>query len=113
MTPTALSRSIATQYFSSYSAMAGGDLWQFTLGRTRHMEKMQVGHDASSAVVSSSGNRLAYVQARVNENIWRVDLDGAKAHAHKVLPSTREENGPNISPDGRKIVFVSNRSGSG
>ena len=93
--------------------MAGGDLWQFTLGRTRHLEKMQFGHDASSAVTSSSGNRLAYVQSRVNENIWRVDLDGAKAHAHKLLTSTREENGPNISPDGKKIVFVSNRAGSG
>jgi Tol biopolymer transport system component/DNA-binding winged helix-turn-helix (wHTH) protein len=99
--------------FSSYNAMAGGDLWQFTPGRTGHLEKMQFGHDASSPVTSSSGNRLAYVQSRVNENIWRVDLDAAKAHAHKLLTSTREENGPNISPDGKKIVFVSNRAGSG
>jgi Tol biopolymer transport system component/DNA-binding winged helix-turn-helix (wHTH) protein len=105
-------RIIFSYNFSSYNAIAGGDLRQVTLDRPRHMEKMEVGHDASSAVVSSSGNRLAYVQSRVSENIWRVDLNGAKAQAHKLVSSTREENGPNISPDGRKIVFVSNRSGS-
>jgi Tol biopolymer transport system component/DNA-binding winged helix-turn-helix (wHTH) protein len=99
--------------FSSYNAMAGGDLWQFTPGTTRPLEKIPVGHDASSPVVSPTGDRLAYVQSRVNENIWRVDLNGGKNHAQKLLTSTREENGPNISPDGKKIVFVSNRSGSG
>ena len=45
-------------------------------------------------------------------NIWRVDLHGAKAKARILVTSTREQYGPLISPDGRRIVFMSNRSGS-
>ena len=91
---------------------AGGNLWQITPGRTESPEKMPFGHDATSAIVSSSGNRLAYVQTQINGNIWRVDLDGAKAKARILVTSTREQYGPLISPDGRRIVFMSNRSGS-
>ena len=105
---------IIFSYGSGFTPLvgAGGDLWQITPGRTEPPEKMPFGHDATSAIVSSSGNRLAYVQSRINGNIWRVDLDGAKAHARILVTSTREQYDPFISPDGRRIVFMSNRSGS-
>jgi Tol biopolymer transport system component/DNA-binding winged helix-turn-helix (wHTH) protein len=93
-------------------AGAGGNLWQVTPGLTESLEKMPFGHDATSAIVSSSGNRLAYVQTQINGNIWRVDLDGAKARTRILVTSTREQYDPIISPDGRRIVFRSNRSGS-
>jgi len=92
---------------------AGGNLWQIAPGRTESLEKMPFGHDGTSATVSSSGNRLAYVQTQINGNIWRVDLDGAKAKARILVTSTREQYGPLISPDGRRIIFMSNRSGIG
>ena len=92
---------------------AGGNLWQIAPGRTESPEKMPFGHDGTSATVSSSGNRLAYVQTQINGNIWRVDLDGAKAKARILVTSTREQYGPLISPDGRRIIFMSNRSGFG
>jgi Tol biopolymer transport system component/DNA-binding winged helix-turn-helix (wHTH) protein len=91
---------------------AGGNLWQITPERAESLEKMPVGHDATSAIVSSSGNRLAYVQTQINGNIWRVDLDGAKPKARILVTSTREQYDPIISPDGRRIVFRSNRSGT-
>ncbi len=93
-------------------AGAGGNLWQITPGGTESPEKMAVGHDATSAIVSSSGNRLAYVQTQINGNIWRVDLDGSNAKAHILVTSTREQYAPSISPDGKRVVFSSNRSGS-
>jgi Tol biopolymer transport system component len=93
-------------------AGAGGNLWQITPGRTESLEKMPFGHDATSATVSSSGNRLAYVQTQINGNIWRVDSDGAKTKARILVTSTREQYAPSISPDGRRVVFSSNRSGS-
>jgi len=101
--------------FSSVSLPRGvesGDLWQITLGQSESPEKVPAGHDASSPVISSSGKRLAYVRSRINGNIWRVDLDGAKARARILVTSTREQYGPLISPDGRRVVFVSNRSGT-
>ena len=51
------------------------------------------------------------MQSQISANIWRVDLDGAKDHARILAPSTREQIGPFISPDGRRVVFTSNRSG--
>jgi Tol biopolymer transport system component/DNA-binding winged helix-turn-helix (wHTH) protein len=97
---------------SSFTPLAGGELWQITPGRTESPEKVPGVHDVTSPVVSSSGKRLAYVQSRINGNIWRVDLDGAKAHARILVTSTREQYAPFISPDGRRVVFSSNRSGT-
>jgi Tol biopolymer transport system component/DNA-binding winged helix-turn-helix (wHTH) protein len=97
---------------SPYTPLPSGELWQIPPGRTESPEKVPVGHDVSSPVVSSSGKRLAYVQSRINGNIWRVDLDGAKAHARILVTSTREQYAPFISPDGRRVVFMSNRSGT-
>jgi len=96
----------------SFNLHAGGELWQITPGRTESPEKVPGVHDVDSPVVSSSGKRLAYVQSRINGNIWRVDLDGATAHARILVTSTREQYGPFISPDGRRVVFMSNRSGT-
>jgi Tol biopolymer transport system component len=95
-----------------WNRFASGELWQITPGRTESPEKVPVGIDVSSPVVSSSGKRLAYVQSRINGNIWRVDLDGAKAHARILVTSTRAQNDPFISPDGERVVFMSNRSGT-
>ena len=105
-------RGLFSQPVLPYTPLASGELWQITPGRTESPEKVPVGHDVSSPVVSSSGKRLAYVQSRINGNIWRVDLDGAKAHARILVTSTREQYAPFISPDGRRVVFISNRSGT-
>jgi Tol biopolymer transport system component/DNA-binding winged helix-turn-helix (wHTH) protein len=96
----------------SFTPLAGGELWQITPGRTESPQKVPGVHDVTYPVVSSSGKRLAYVQSRINGNIWRVDLDGAKARARILVTSTREQYGPFISPDGRRVVFMSNRSGT-
>src|SRR5581483_8722789 len=74
---------------------AGGNLWQIAPGRTESPEKMPFGHDASSAIVSSSGNRLAYVQTQINGNIWRVDLHGTKGKA-RVLVTRRKSSMPHL-----------------
>jgi Tol biopolymer transport system component/serine/threonine protein kinase len=64
--------------------------------------------------ISRQGDRLAYVQDSYDLNIWRVDLSrsrGQKAVWTKLISSTLREASPQISPDGRKIVFESGRSG--
>jgi Tol biopolymer transport system component len=88
------------------------DLWEVTLARPSHPEKLPIGHDASDIAVSPAGNRLAFMQSRSNVNIWRVDLSEPHAQPRKVVSSSREETAPNISPDGKQIAFESNRSGS-
>jgi Tol biopolymer transport system component/DNA-binding winged helix-turn-helix (wHTH) protein len=90
----------------------GDDLWEVSLARPNHPEKLPIGHDADDIAVSPAGNRLAFMQGRSNVNIWRVDLSEPPAQARKVVSSSRNQNAPNISADGNQIAFDSNRSGS-
>ena len=61
------------------------------------------------------GNLLAYVQAAVNANIWKLDLRDsthAAGDPSKLISSTRQQAAPAFSPDGTRIAFQSDRSGS-
>ena len=95
-----------------FSSPWNGDLWQTSLSRANYAEKLPFGHDATDVAVSPTGHRLAYVQGTKNVNIWRVNLSGSPPQARKLIVSSREQIAPNISPDGSKIAFASNRSGS-
>jgi len=91
---------------------SNGNLWEVALARPDHPEKLAIGHDAAGIAVSAAGNRLAFIQSRVNTNIWRVDSSEPQGQARKVVSSSREQTAPNISPDGNQIAFESNRSGN-
>jgi Tol biopolymer transport system component len=64
--------------------------------------------------ISHSGQILGYVQSEWDSNIWRLQLDD---HEHTVgtpsslISSTRQDNNPQFSPDGRQVAFTSDRSG--
>ncbi len=66
--------------------------------------------------VSRQGNRLAFARSDDDPNIWRLPLAGPGKTAgppNVLIASTRDDDSPKFSPDGRKIVFGSNRSGNG
>jgi Tol biopolymer transport system component len=88
-----------------------GDLWEVLLSRPGHAEKLPFGHDASDVAVSRVGHRLAYVQHVQNTNIWRLNLSASPPRAQKLIVSSRTQLAPNISLDGSKIAFQSDRSG--
>jgi Tol biopolymer transport system component/DNA-binding winged helix-turn-helix (wHTH) protein len=94
-------------------------------GSTRHLWRVAanggtpervdtVGNDVLSPALSPQGNRLAYTQALDDINIWRFELDaaGRVKSQTSLIASTFWDHGPDYSPDGSKIVFVSDRSGS-
>jgi Tol biopolymer transport system component/DNA-binding winged helix-turn-helix (wHTH) protein len=89
----------------------GGDLWEVSLDRPTHPEKLPFGKDASEIDVSAAGKRLVFTQNRTNTNIWRVDLSDPQAKAQKVVASSRRQTSPNYSPDGTRIAFQSDRTG--
>ena len=66
-------------------------------------------------MVSRRGNRLAYTVPNLNMNIYRLNLpvaDGVTGTAVKFISSSRWDHESQYSPDGKRIAFVSTRSGS-
>lgn len=79
-------------------------------------EALPVGQqDATQARVSRDGHRLAYTQRSVDTNIWRYEVlrvPGRSEPPTKLIASTRGDEEQQFSPDGRRIVFGSTRSGN-
>jgi Tol biopolymer transport system component len=92
--------------------------------RGREIRKINVtGRHTSGRTVSLSdevsefslGSHLVYSRQIEDTNIWRSELPEAGASprtAELFISSTRVDQTPKYSPDGKKIAFISSRSGS-
>jgi Tol biopolymer transport system component len=91
-------------------------LWRVAASGSRKQQRLAFGDEGSSLPsVSRLGHRLAYVRTVSDSNIWRIELSssGSKNNSSSnFIHSTLREQEPQYSPDGKRIVFVSNRSGS-
>jgi serine/threonine protein kinase/Tol biopolymer transport system component len=102
-------------FSSDPSCLPGGNLWRVGVSGGTPEPVRGVGEGASYPSVSRQGNRLAYVQWASDQNIWRVDGIAAthtSAEPLKLIASTRNDESPRYSPDGKKIAFLSDRSGN-
>jgi len=60
------------------------------------------------------GNRLVFSQYRWDKGIWNLPLTpsgDASGKAERILESTRDQDGPSYSPDAKRLVFGSQRTG--
>jgi Tol biopolymer transport system component/predicted Ser/Thr protein kinase len=100
--------------FSSNRAGAR-HLWQVAVsGGTP--ERVPAGEEGfETFAVSRQGRLLAYASTISDSNIWRVEARGRKEVSSnqplKLISSTWMDNGPQYSPDGKKIAFASSRTG--
>ncbi len=62
--------------------------------------------------ISPQSDKIAYSSVSTNYSIWRRDLLHPEAAPVKVITSTRQQNSPQYSPDGKHIAFESTRGGS-
>jgi eukaryotic-like serine/threonine-protein kinase len=72
------------------------------------------GQAVTSFTISPQGNRLAWTQTINDTNIWQVELSGTsprKQSAKMLISSTKVDVSSQFSPDGKRIVFASTRSG--
>ncbi len=98
---------------------ARGGLWRLDTSTGGMPSRLPfVGQDGATPVVSRApggGRRLVYVRSFADSNVWRVDTarPGAPAASPPAaaIASTRGDLTPNLTPDGRRVVFLSNRSG--
>ncbi len=66
---------------------------------------------ASLPAVSPKGNRLAFSNSFYGSNIRRRDLLHPESPAVELIPSSRAQYDAQYSPDGKRVVFASERSG--
>ncbi len=91
-------------------------LWQISMPDTREPKAFAaVGATASSPTISWRGKRLAYSRSTYDTNIWELRVGGplgAIGSPSPRLSSTRDDTSPQYSPDGSRIVFESDRTGT-
>jgi len=76
---------------------------------------VQINDSGWYPAVSRRGYRLAYQRITRNLSIWQMDLSGPGKERKMLIPSTSETDqgpGPQISPDGNKLAYMSDRSGT-
>jgi Tol biopolymer transport system component/predicted Ser/Thr protein kinase len=94
-------------------------LWRIPVRGGEPPQRLEsIGEDGFFPAASRQGHRLVYTRHWLNENTWRIDLAGlqrpsvpATLHSAVVTSSSRLDEGARFSPDGKKIVFSSDRSG--
>jgi len=85
-------------------------LWRMRVGARspEHLNWAASGSQVPAAAPAQ--HRLAYVALSVTGKLWRMDL---RTGEHRVIIDSRNSEGmPQYSPDGRKLAFQSDRSGS-
>jgi Tol biopolymer transport system component/DNA-binding winged helix-turn-helix (wHTH) protein len=78
---------------------------------TGSVKRLALEGSAQLPTVSPKGDKLAYSSVSVSSNIWRRDLLHPDAQAVEPIPSSRGQYHAQYSPDGKRIVFSSIRSG--
>jgi Tol biopolymer transport system component len=93
-------------------------LWKLTLSqpgwRPGKEARLAFAGEGKEPAISRQG-RLAYGRRSIDVDIWRLELNGgrpAKNPPVRLIASTRVDHEPRYSPDGKRIAFGSNRSGS-
>jgi Tol biopolymer transport system component/DNA-binding winged helix-turn-helix (wHTH) protein len=91
------------------------NLWKVPAAGGAPVRVEAVGRNISDFAITRQGQRLAWGQGVFDANIWRLELVGAgkpKPAPQRLIASTRFDMDAQFSPDGGKIAFASDRSGS-
>ena len=101
--------------FSVGAPESSSSLWRVSASGGNPERVVVGGENAANPAISSRGNRLAYEQRSQDINIWQIEVPTAtqpSRSARKLIASTRVDAGPQFSPDGTRIAFGSDRTGS-
>jgi len=88
-------------------------LWR--VSATTRETPVQINDTGAYPALSRVGDRLAYERITRNLHIWERDLTNPETDPRILISSTSETDqgpGPQISPDGKKIAYMSDHSGA-
>ncbi|MCX6602788.1 MAG: protein kinase [Acidobacteria bacterium] len=88
-------------------------LWRVPARGGEPIRISAVSDAVNSFAIAKNAWKLAYSIDPSDDNVWRFHLDRPGAAAmEQVVASTRNDEGGIVSPDGRFLAFLSDRSGS-
>src|SRR5207244_4452330 len=90
-------------------------LWTIPSAGGQPQRLAAAGGNGESPSVSRHGNALAYERSVQDLNIWRIPGPNSRDRRTppaKWIASTEADQEPQISPDGKRIVLTSSRSGN-
>jgi Tol biopolymer transport system component/DNA-binding winged helix-turn-helix (wHTH) protein len=100
--------------FSSSTSFEDGVLMKVSVPQGVPERLAATAQGINDPAISLRGDRLAYTQFLGDTNIWRIDLSASPKDRGDLpfISSSRIEESARYSPDGKKIVFTSSRSGT-
>jgi Tol biopolymer transport system component/DNA-binding winged helix-turn-helix (wHTH) protein len=89
------------------------ELWRLPVTHSGRAARLEgVGGDVLRIGISPRGQRLVYEQETSSTSLWKVFIgSGKRSQPQRVTSSTKTDSYPHYSPDGKQIVFQSDRSG--
>jgi Tol biopolymer transport system component/DNA-binding winged helix-turn-helix (wHTH) protein len=91
-------------------------LWRISLDSpTEAIQVSEAGSPAWDPAVSRRGYRLAFERLMRSLSIWQMDLTESDKRPYVAVSSTSDTDqgpGPQFSPDGQKLAYMSDRSGT-
>jgi len=88
-------------------------LWRASLDAKE--PPVEINDGGWSPSIARKGYRMVYQRATRGLNIWELDLRSPTNRQRILVPSTSQTDqgpGPQISPDGKKLVYMSDHSGT-
>jgi Tol biopolymer transport system component len=90
------------------------ELWRIPISAGGQPQSLWTSVQGSNPAISRRGDRLAYTRSLSDLNIWRIEVPGPNRKASEpvnLISSTYDDEAPQYSPDGKRVVFASARSG--
>ena len=97
-----------------YSSNRAGvfNLWRVALADGKLQPLVVPGDSVLLPTMSRDGRKLVYQVSAGQANVFSIDTRSADAVPHQVTSVSRWDWKPAVSPDGKSLVFASDRSGS-
>ncbi len=108
-------RELIYSAITEFDAIGSTSLWRVPASGGES-KRLPFGDGAIYVTSARTGNRLAYARlSKLNINIWRVGGPnaGRLASPERLIASTYFDARPKYSPEGTRLAFVTQRSGTG